>query len=129
MKTVNTLVKDIYALMKTKRIDPEVDAEAEIDRFGEAVKDLMRKEFISRGYDARKLRLSNVGRKDRFLWNHYRGLEKEPLETHNLIKFLYGHLIEEMLLFLVRMAGHTVTDEQKTCEVEDIKGSKDCRLD
>lgn len=129
MKTVNTLVKDIYALMKTKRIDPEVDAEAEIDRFGEAVKDLMRKEFISRGYDARKLRLSNVGRKDRFLWNHYRGLEKEPLETHNLIKFLYGHLIEEMLLFLVRMAGHTVTDEQKTCEVEDIKGSMDCRID
>lgn len=129
MKTVNTLVKDIYNLVKTKRVDNEVDAEAEIDRFGEAVKDLMRKEFISRGYDARKLRLSNVGRKDRFLWNHYRGLSKEPLESHNLIKFLYGHLIEEMLLFLTRMAGHTVEDEQKKCEVEGIQGSMDCRID
>ncbi len=29
------------------------------------------------------------------------------------IKFLYGHLLEEIVLMLVRMAGHTVTDEQK----------------
>ena len=41
MKTVNTLVKDIYALVKTKRVDKAVDAEAEIEKFGEAVKDLM----------------------------------------------------------------------------------------
>ena len=37
----------------------------------------MRKEFVNRGWDARKLRLSNIGRKDRFLWNHYKNLPKE----------------------------------------------------
>ena len=37
MKTVNTLVEDIYALVKTKRVDKAVDAEAEIEKFGEAV--------------------------------------------------------------------------------------------
>ena len=59
MKTVNTLVKDIYALVKTKRVDKAVDAEAEIEKFGEAVKDLMRKEFTKRGsFDGRKLRMS-----------------------------------------------------------------------
>ena len=32
------------------------------------VKDLMRKEFTSRGsFDARKLRMSNIGKTDRFL--------------------------------------------------------------
>ena len=129
MKTINTLVQDIYNLVKTKRVDKEVDAEAEIERFGEAMKDLMRKEFVNRGWDARKLRLSNVGRKDRFLWNHYKGLPKEKIEPHTLVKFLYGHLIEEMLLFLTRMAGHSVTDEQKQCEVEGIQGSMDCRID
>ena len=36
MKTTNTLVDDIYKLMKTKNVDKSVDAEAEIDRFGEA---------------------------------------------------------------------------------------------
>ena len=76
MKTVGTLIEDIYSLVKTKRVDKEVDAEAEIERFGEAMKDLMRKEFVNRGWAARKLRLSNIGRKDRFLWNHYKNLPK-----------------------------------------------------
>tara|TARA_R110002020_G_scaffold191872_1_gene391839 strand:+ start:827 stop:1699 length:873 start_codon:yes stop_codon:yes gene_type:complete len=129
MKTINTLVQDIYSLLKTKRVDKEVDAEAEIERFGEAMKDLMRKEFVNRGWDARKLRLSNIGRDDRYLWNHYKGVEKETIEPHTLVKFMYGHLIEEMLLFLTRMAGHSVTDEQKECEVEGIKGHMDCRID
>ena len=38
-------------------------------------------------------------------------------------------LFEELLLFLTRMAGHSVTDEQKKCEVEGIQGSMDCRID
>ena len=42
---------------------------------------------------------------------------------------MYGHLIEEMLLFLTRMAGHEVTDEQRVCEVEGIKGHMDCKID
>ena len=129
MKHISTLVQDIYKLVKTKRVDSEVDAEEEIERFGEAMKDLMRKEFVNKGFDARKLRLSNIGRDDRYLLNHFRGVAKEAIEPHTLVKFLYGHLIEEMLLFLTRMAGHTVTDEQKECEVEGIKGHMDCRID
>ena len=48
MKTVNTVVEDIYSLMTTKQPDEAVDVEQEIDKFGEAVKDLMRKEFSPR---------------------------------------------------------------------------------
>lgn len=129
MKNIHTLVDDIYKLMETKKPDRSVDPEAEIEKFGEAVKDLMRKEFTSRGFDGRKLRLSNVGRDDRYLWNHYNGTSKEKMKPHNLIKFMYGHLIEEMLLFLVRMSGHEVTDEQKVCEVEGIVGHMDCKID
>ena len=131
MKTTNTLVDDIYKLMKTKNVDKSVDAEAEIDRFGEAVKDLMRKEFTNRGpFDGRKLRLSNIGKDDRYLWNHYNNAgPKEPMQPHTLVKFMYGHLIEEMLLFLTRLSGHKVTDEQKVCEVEGIVGHMDCRID
>jgi len=131
MKTVHTLVDDIYSLVKTKRPEKGVDAEAEIENFGEAVKDLMRKEFTNRGgFDARKLRMSNIGRDDRYLWNHYNNVgPKEPMQPHNLVKFLYGHLIEEMLLLLVRLSGHTVTHEQAQAEVEGIVGSMDCKID
>jgi hypothetical protein len=48
----------------------------------------------------------------------YNDVDKgEDLTPNTYVKFLYGHLIEELLLFLTRAAGHKVTDEQKKCEV------------
>ena len=129
-KTTDTVVQDIYALMESKDADPSVDVEAEIEKFGESVKALMRTEFgRKKREDNRKLRLSNIGRTDRYLWNHYNGTAGEELQPHTYVKFMYGHLIEEMLLFLTRMAGHSVTDEQKVCNVEGIVGHMDCKID
>lgn len=129
-KTTDNVVADIYALMESKDADPSVDVEAEIEKFGESVKALMRTEFgRKKREDNRKLRLSNIGRTDRYLWNHFNGTEGEELQPHTYVKFMYGHLIEEMLLFLTRMAGHSVTDEQKVCNVEGIVGHMDCKID
>tara|TARA_R100001163_G_scaffold51643_1_gene39038 strand:+ start:451 stop:1275 length:825 start_codon:yes stop_codon:yes gene_type:complete len=116
--------------METKEAEESVDVEAEIEKFGENMKTLMRTEFgRTRTRDSRTLRLSNIGRDDRVLWNIVNGTEKEAIQPATYIKFMYGHLIEEMLLFLTRMAGHSVTDEQKVCEVEGIKGHMDCKID
>ena len=129
-KTTDNVVADIYALMESKDADPSVDVEAEIEKFGEGVKALMRTEFgRKKREDNRRLRLSNIGRTDKYLWNHYNGTEGEELQPHTYVKFMYGHLIEEMLLFLTRMAGHSVTDEQKVCKVEGIVGHMDCKID
>lgn len=129
-KTTDNVVQDIYALMESKEADPSVDVEAEIEKFGEGIKELMRTEFgRKKREDNRKLRLSNIGRTDRYLWNHFNGTDGEKLLPHTYIKFMYGHLIEEMLLFLTRMAGHTVTDEQKVCKVEGVVGHMDCKID
>ena len=129
-KRVEDVVQDIYALMESKEADPSVDVESEIEKFGEGIKELMRTEFgRKKREDNRKLRLSNIGRTDRYLWNHFNGTDGEKLQPHTYIKFMYGHLIEEMLLFLTRMAGHTVTDEQKVCKVEGVVGHMDCKID
>jgi hypothetical protein len=40
MKTIDTLVKDIYTLMKTKEIPEGVDLEAECESFGKAMGEL-----------------------------------------------------------------------------------------
>ena len=129
-KTIHTLVDDIYRLMETKEAEESVDVEAEIELFGENMKTLMRTEFgRKRTADRRTLRLSNIGRDDRVLWNVVNGTEKEEIKPATYIKFMYGHLIEEMLLFMTRMAGHEVSDEQRVCEVEGIKGHMDCKID
>lgn len=44
-------------------------------------------------------------------------------------KFLYGDLIEQIVLFLCKEAGHTVTDEQKEVEVDGVLGHIDAIID
>lgn len=130
MKSIYTLVDDIYDLMENRNTPEGVDVDAEIERFGEAMKDLMKKEFKPSGRgDARNLRLSAIGKPDRELWYSANSYSKEKLKPHTYIKFMYGHMIEEMLLFFIRMSGHAVTDEQKVCEVEGVKGHMDARVD
>ena len=129
MKNVYNLVPDIYKLMETKEVSDDVDFDACVEKFGENVKELMRNEFGGKKRDGRKLRMSNIGRDDRYLWNVYNDVEKsDDIQGHTYVKFLYGHLIEEMLLFLTKAAGHEVTDEQKKCEVNGITGSMDCKI-
>ena len=65
MKDIKNLVSDIYSLMESRNTPEGVDVDAEIERFGEAMKDLMKKEFKPSGrHDGRNLRLSAIG-KDR----------------------------------------------------------------
>ena len=76
------------------------------------------------------VRMSNVGKPARQLWFEKKD---ENLNSHidapTQIKFLYGHLLEEILLMLVKASGHEVTDQQKEVEVNGIVGHMDCKID
>jgi hypothetical protein len=127
--SIETLIEDIYAVVSSKEVPEGVDLEAEVEHFGENCKRLMRNLFTEER-DGRKLRMSNIGRNDRYLWNVVNKPDvQEDMTPNTYVKFMYGHLIEEMLLFLTRLSGHEVTDEQKKCEVAGIKGSMDCKID
>jgi hypothetical protein len=116
-------------MIDTKDIPKGVPVEQVINDFGENVKQILRNNITESTFDRRKLRMSNIGKKDRQLWYSYNGYKGEELMPHTRIKFLYGHLIEEMVLALTKLAGHDVTDEQKQAEVDGIKGSMDCKID
>ena len=116
-------------MIDTKKIEFGVDVDKIIDDFGENVKRILKDNITEHEFDRRKLRMSNIGKQDRQLWYSYNGYEGEELMPHTRIKFLYGHLIEEMVLALAKLSGHTVTDEQKKAEVDGIKGSMDCKID
>ncbi len=76
------------------------------------------------------VRMSNVGKPARQLW-----FEKNDenlnsnIDAPTQIKFLYGHLLEEIVLMLVKASGHEVTDQQKEVEVNGIVGHMDCKID
>ncbi len=75
------------------------------------------------------LRMSNVGKPARQLWFEKRDPQGRGLvDGPTQIKFLYGHLLEEIVLMLVRMTDHKVTDEQKEVDVNGIVGHMDCKI-
>lgn len=138
-KKAENVVDDIYGLLsdvingETKELSPEIMAD-----FGTRVAFKLEKALTARaeGRKPKTLYMSEYGRPcRRQLWYEIRGeFDKEKLRPENLIKFLYGDLIEEIVLVLAKLAGHEVTDEQKVCEIElpygwKLRGRLDAKID
>lgn len=76
------------------------------------------------------VRMSNVGKPARQLWFEKKDENRNSnIDGATQIKFLYGHLLEEIVLMLVKASGHNVTDQQKEVEVNGIVGHMDCKID
>lgn len=127
-KKVDSLVQDIYGLFggEGHKADP-----ANVEFFANTLADVVRRRLAERRGDSeRYLRMSNLGKPDRQLWYDLRGSgSEEELEPHVRIKFLFGDILEALLLFLAKESGHTVSHEQETVEVDGVVGHTDAVID
>lgn len=128
-KELSTLVDDIYSLF-----DPEVDhecSEENLEAFAENLKELLRQRLSKYNPPESPIRFSSLGKPDRQMWYEAHPVEgsKEPMLPKTYLKFMYGDIIEQMLLFLAKEAGHEVRDEQMELEVDGIKGHIDAIID
>lgn len=130
LRDPSTLPEDIYKLLDDDN-DHEV-SEENVKWAGDIFMDLLRSRLAKReqvkGEDV--LRFSSLGKKDRQVWyaaNKPETAEKLPGKTK--FKFLYGDLIEVLLLFLAKEAGHDVQDAQLEVEEDGVKGHIDARID
>lgn len=132
MKTIETLIDDIYGLFD----DPETfnPTEEQIENFGNRlathIKNRVAEQRVPK--NGTGLRGSALGVScDRKSWyeNHAEDYEAEPLPASKRLSFLYGDIIEEMLLFLAETSGHSVAGAQDTIEVDGIVGHRDCIID
>ena len=132
MKKLDTLVEDIYDKLSVLGDGESLDVSEEVlDEFGNSMKEALRHWANPTPRDTETLRMSNIGKPLRQLWYDLKseGEETQPLEPHLFIRFLYGHILEEVMLFLVKLAGHKVTDEQKEVKVSGVHGHMDCKID
>lgn len=127
-KSIDTLIDDIYAVF-TDGYSKSPDNEKLIDVFGEAMKALMRSRLTPRESSGGTLRLSAIGKPARQLWYDSRGVEKPDFTGDQLLKFFYGDVIEEVLLTLAKLSGHSVTNEQQEVVVAGITGHMDAVID
>lgn len=130
-KTLDTLVQDIYEVIEVLNEDEAIDIPEDMyEQFGRDMEDALRHWATPIDRPKNGLRMSNIGRPLRRLWYDLNTeQEKEQIDAPTFIKFLYGHLLEVLLLFFVRLAGHVVESEQKEVTVSGIKGHMDSVID
>jgi len=127
-KGIDTLIEDVYSVL-TDGYTKTDDNEKVISAFGDGLKELLRSRLTPRGPSNGLLRLSGIGKPARQLWYDSRGYDREALSGDKLLKFLYGDIIEEILLTLAKLSGHSVTHEQQTVKVAGITGHMDAVID
>lgn len=125
-KTLDTLVKDIYGLFEEHH---EVSSD-HVKGFADTLANIIHSR-MNEVQGLGRLRPSNLGQPcDRKLWYTVNTPEKaEPLSPKVRFKFLYGDILEALVLFLAKEAGHDVTGEQDKVEIEGIVGSRDAVID
>jgi len=131
MKKLDTVVDDVYNVLSCLCDQEILDIPDDyIEDFGERMKEAL-KHWATPRKDAGGLRMSAVGRPLRRLWYDLKHETPVYNKTHPsvFIKFLYGHMLEELVLLFVRLAGHEVANEQKEVEIDGVKGHMDCTID
>jgi len=130
-KSLDTLVSDIYSQLEgLSNGEPLNIPEEELDRTIDGIRECIL--HWSQPSERNKnftLRMSNVGRPARQLWFEKNSDVNNKPSPATQIKFLYGHLLEEIVLMLVRLSGHTVEAEQKEAKVQGITGHMDSVID
>jgi len=134
MKTIDTLVADIYSLFESSVPDMSDDqVDNIIDKFGDALKVHLKRFIYEEERRRDTLRLSAIGKPERQQWYsaspHSKVKENVELQGKDKIKFLYGYILEELLLTLSSLAGHEVKDEQKEVSIEGVLGHQDAIID
>ncbi len=123
-KSITTLIEDIQnVLMK-----PEITKE-QADILGKRIAETIYQKFNRS--EERKLRMSNMGTPcERKLWYSLNTPELgEKLSPEARLKFLYGDIIEELVLWLAEVAGHEVTGRQDRAVINGIEGHRDAIID
>jgi len=133
VKTLDTLIKDIYDVLDNLNTDKGIEISEELSQeFLDSMKEAL-DSWSTPKLQSKAIRMSNVGRPLRRIWYD---MQEEPagstdrhVHPATFVKFLYGHMLEQLAILLVKLSGHTVTDTQKEVEVDGIKGHMDCKID
>jgi len=126
-KTIDTLVEDIYSV-----VDGQGGWTETVNKhMGERLMTTMMARLNPEPRAGGTLRMSNLGTPcERKLWYSVNSEgDPVPLLPSTKFKFLYGDILEDLLISLAEAAGHEVTGFQTTMDIQGIKGHRDCVID
>lgn len=126
-KELGTLAVDIYDLFDSKK-EHNID-KGNLSKFLKTMEDLVHRRLSKQEPRKPELYFSSIGKKDRQLWLAHKGYVGEDISPKTLFKFMYGDVLEALILFLAAEAGHKVEREQERVSVLGVRGKIDAFID
>ena len=131
-KNINTLVDDIYKVLRNGVSFDDIPTTNK-EHMREFCADLGELMYAALDSSKRKrdkgLRLSGVGRPVCQLWYDAHTEDEEELDGPTRFKFIYGDIIELLMVLLIKLSDHDVSNEQLGVIVEGVKGHIDLTID
>ncbi len=125
---ISQLVNHIYDRMNDKKKIKEENLNDFLDGIKNVIVEFLEKERTST--DSRTIRMSSIGKPNRKIWlDIHEPPENNFFSGATLIKFLYGSIIEELIILLAKESGHKVDSLQKEVSLEGVTGHMDCKID
>ena len=128
-KNLSTLVEDIYQTVTDITDGKRKVPDEMVDELGQKIARTIKTWATPQNHNKFKLRMSNIGRPARQLYYSQKDSREIRHHPSTQMKFLYGHIMEDLLIFLAKLSGHEVTDEQKEVKVKGVVGHMDCKID
>lgn len=127
MAKIETLIEDIQQVLLIPRILHELTIKA----FGDDIGKVLQRQLLREEQEHSELRMSLLGtRCDRQLqFKLNPNVKGEDLPANVRLKFLYGDLIEALVLLLAREAGHKIEGEQDELNLYGVPGHRDAVID
>lgn len=130
MKQIETLTQDVYELIDKGMTDAQREAAAGIFKeFGDKMASMLTRQVTPYVRKARNISFSSLGYGARRLYYQYNGMEGEAFTPNTKVKFMLGNVVEELMLSLAKLAGHSVQGEQDRIEYRGITGYRDAVID
>jgi hypothetical protein len=127
-RNLSTLVEEIYQTVSDLNSGAKSIPEENLETLATGIKKAISSWSQPQNRNGFSIRMSNIGKPARQLFYNKKYPSSSTPDAPTLIKFLYGHILEEVLIFLVKLSGNDVTDQQKEVVVNGVKGHMDCKI-
>lgn len=125
-KDLSSLVEDVY---KTLEEGLQDITETQIISLASSLKETIVSRLSQTSSRRDHLSLSSIGKPLRKLWYDLKEPDEEPVSGQARLKFLFGDIIETLLLWLCSVAGHDVGHQQDEVVHHGIVGHIDSIID
>lgn len=123
-KTIDSLIPDILVLFSDGHSVTDG-----VHEFSKKIGEVFIDRLSQKEHQSRNIRLSQIGKPLRQIYYELTGAPSEKLSAQTKLKFAYGAILEEMMIFLAVEAGHDVQMLQQEVEIDGVLGHIDCLID